>query len=69
VRLPAARLGVGDAPALDADELGGRHGHDHAARRRRPKVAGWDGSGPGEWGLQPASPESVRPSAHANMCS
>ena len=39
VRSPAARLRVGAASALDADELGGR------PRCCRSKVAGWDRSG------------------------
>ncbi len=45
VRLPAAGLGISTAPALDADELGGRHGQDDAATGREPKVAKGDSSG------------------------
>jgi len=39
VRLPAASLGIGVAPALDADELGGRH-RTRSCREALPPESG-----------------------------
>ncbi|MGH7477950.1 MAG: hypothetical protein ACRELD_16950, partial [Longimicrobiales bacterium] len=68
VRLPAASVEVSTAPAFDADERGGRHGHDDAANRRGAKVARRDSSRTGD-GDDDRGARPVALPIRANICS